>query len=171
MEPVHCLLLGKSSNYSVMIALTWCAGLCELYTCTKLFCLLDQVPVNWFSDYCILRTLLFCLCFLPLLILEDASSLSLLSFSQSFACLRPTHSDMLWLKEKQTDEWTDRFPSTSVMLALWAESCGLRGCFRARFDVVARSTPRWSAAMSRMLGVHLYCLVKGSSLISSGSHT
>lgn len=86
MDPVRCLLLWKGSNYSVMIALTWCTQLCKLYSCTKLFCLLDQVPVNWFKDYCILLTLLFFLYFVLLLILDVAFSLSLLSFSQSFAC-------------------------------------------------------------------------------------
>lgn len=73
--------------------------------------LLDLVPVNWLWDYCTLITIA-CLCFLLLLIPEDAPSLSLLFCSQSIACLNlhtQTH-----IERKQTYEWTDQYENTSL---------------------------------------------------------
>lgn len=54
-ERGHCLLLGKRSSYTVMIALTWCAQRWTLYTCTKLFCPVGSGASELvFRDCCIL---------------------------------------------------------------------------------------------------------------------
>lgn len=99
------------------------------YASPKLFCLLDQVPVSWFWDYCILLSLLFC--FLLLLILKDPS-FSL--HSQLFTCLHP-HTQTC-IDASETRRWVDRpeLTTTSVMLVLWGESAsnGSRDALESR---------------------------------------
>lgn len=150
---VHCLVLRKRCNYSVMIALTWYAQLCELYSWTKLFCLGSGA-----------RELV-----LGLLYLVNPLILSLVCSKKMLSHFHALSHSLLHvcIRIPETERLIDR---PCRRYELWVCFLWLQGCFRARCDVVARSTPRWSAAMLRMLVVHLYCRVKGSSLISSGFH-
>lgn len=123
---VHCLVLKKRSNYSVMIALTWCVQLCESYSCTKLFCLLDQVPEDWFWDYCIFQTHLFCRSFVLLLILEDAFHFHCHISHSLHVCVRTPRHAMTEVKQK--------------LMALRAKSVS-RGCFKVWCCCSVHSSP------------------------------
>lgn len=95
-----------------MIALTWWTQLWEPYSSTKLFCLLDQVPVNWFWDYCILLTRLFCLRFPLLLILEDVFSLCV-CLSRCAARLHPHSQTDINTRERERERRVGRLVNCS----------------------------------------------------------
>lgn len=106
----------KRSNDPVMIALTWCAQLCELYSCTKLFCLLDQVPVNWVFGLLYLAN--------PLILSLFSSSFNpgrcFLTFTAVFLTVlrmsASTHSDIQWRKWNRDREINGL---TSLQAPVW----------------------------------------------------
>lgn len=75
--------------------------------------LLDLVPVNWLWDYCTLLTIA-CLCFLHLLIPEDATYPFTAVLLTVHCMFESAHPDTHWMKRKQTYEWTDQYENTSL---------------------------------------------------------
>lgn len=138
---------------------------------TKLFCLLDQVPVNWLLDSCMSLTLLFHPFFFPLSF-KFWKTLPHFHCSLTAFCMSASaYSDMQWRKwnTNRADEWLDQLTVTSVILAPWTvpDSYGLRTVTELACSALCKSATVW-----RMLKVFRCCLVIswGCSLCSSVSH-
>lgn len=118
------------------------------------------------DSVCLIKCLVLGLLYLanPLILPLFCSFTSWKMLSHFHCCL--SHSLLhVCIRTPETERLMYRPDTISRVCFQW-----LQRCFRARCDVVARSFPHWSAAMLGMLDVHLYCLVKRSSLISFGSH-
>lgn len=159
MDPVHCLLLWKGSNYSVMIALTWCAQLCKLYSYTQII-----LSVGSGASELVLGLLYLAN---PLILSLFCSSLNpgrcVLTFTEYFARRHPrtqTRSD--------ASENTGRAMSgqASVMLAPWAESasCGSR-------DVLGPGLMLWPGPLLAGQLLCKECWVCVSIIWSKGLHS